>query len=126
MPHKKGTKELDLDSVTRSSVKLDLAKPRMSRSTKIAELKAYDASSRTAQHNVAGNRRQNNTFFAPEQTGKGTDHVEGPERRYRDLRIENVLTDEQGDKVRLKKGAQVEITVSTELSTSPASKTKDH
>ncbi len=31
--------------------------------------------------------------------------------RYRDLRIENSLTDENGDEVKLKKGAHVEVTV---------------
>jgi hypothetical protein len=30
---------------------------------------------------------------------------------YRDLRIENSLTDEHGDDVKLKKGADVEVTV---------------
>jgi hypothetical protein len=34
-----------------------------------------------------------------------------PDRRYRDLRIENTLTDEHGDEVRLKKGAHVDVTV---------------
>jgi hypothetical protein len=33
---------------------------------------------------------------------------------YRDLRIDNTLTDENGDDVRLKKGAHVEVTVTAE------------
>jgi hypothetical protein len=33
---------------------------------------------------------------------------------YRDLRIENSLTDEHGDEVKLKKGAHVEVTVTAE------------
>jgi hypothetical protein len=37
--------------------------------------------------------------------------VDEAARPYRDLRIENALTDEHGDDVRLKKGAHVEITV---------------
>jgi len=37
--------------------------------------------------------------------------VAGAPRPYRDLRIENTLTDEHGDDVKLKKGAHVEITV---------------
>lgn len=37
--------------------------------------------------------------------------VAGAPRPYRDLRIENTLTDEHGDDVRLKKGGLVEITV---------------
>lgn len=37
--------------------------------------------------------------------------VEGADHLYRELRIDNTLTDENGDKVRLKKGAEVEVTI---------------
>jgi hypothetical protein len=37
--------------------------------------------------------------------------VNGANRQHRELRIENVLTNENGDDVNLKKGAQVVITV---------------
>ena len=37
--------------------------------------------------------------------------VEGADHLYRELRIENNLTDENGAKVRLKQGAEVEVTV---------------
>jgi len=37
--------------------------------------------------------------------------VEGADHLYRELRIENVLTDENGDEVNLKPGAQVKVTV---------------
>jgi hypothetical protein len=37
--------------------------------------------------------------------------LEGADELYREIRIENSLTDENGDEVRLKKGAEVEITV---------------
>jgi hypothetical protein len=37
--------------------------------------------------------------------------VEGADHLYRELRIENTLTDENGDEVRLKAGAQVEVTI---------------
>jgi len=40
--------------------------------------------------------------------------VERAARRYRNLRIENTLTDENGDEVKLKKGAHVEATVEAE------------
>ena len=40
--------------------------------------------------------------------------VEGADHLYRELRIENALTDENGDKVRLKKGAEVEVTIAAE------------
>ena len=37
--------------------------------------------------------------------------VQGAEELYQEIRIENTLTDEHGDEVRLKKGALVEVTV---------------
>jgi hypothetical protein len=45
--------------------------------------------------------------------------------QYRNLRIENSLTDEHGDEVKLKKGAQVEVTVAAEGNTSAARLVKD-
>jgi len=40
--------------------------------------------------------------------------VEGADHLYRELRIENKLTDENGDPVRLKPGAEVEVTIEAE------------
>jgi hypothetical protein len=37
--------------------------------------------------------------------------IEGADHLYREIRIENTLTDEKGEKVRLKLGAEVEVTV---------------
>ena len=37
--------------------------------------------------------------------------LEGADHLYRELRIDNVLTNENGDEVSLKPGAQVEVTV---------------
>lgn len=37
--------------------------------------------------------------------------IDRADRRYRDLRIENSLIDENGDEVKLKKGTHVEVTV---------------
>ncbi|HZR64631.1 MAG TPA: hypothetical protein VFA85_05740 [Terriglobales bacterium] len=37
--------------------------------------------------------------------------VEGADHLYREIRIDNTLTDEHGRKVRLKPGAEVEVTV---------------
>ncbi len=37
--------------------------------------------------------------------------IEGADHLYREIRIENTLTDANGDKVRLKPGAEVEVTV---------------
>ena len=37
--------------------------------------------------------------------------IEGADTLYQEIRIENSLTDENGNEVRLKKGADVEVTV---------------
>jgi hypothetical protein len=52
--------------------------------------------------------------LGPSQPEKAQIAVEGADHRYRDLRIKNTLTDENGDDVRLKKGADVEITITAE------------
>jgi hypothetical protein len=55
--------------------------------------------------------------------------VEEADHLYREIRIVNSLTDEEGNKVGLKLGAQVELTVEADPSetTEPANqKTKDH
>jgi hypothetical protein len=52
--------------------------------------------------------------------------VEGADHLYRELRIENTLTDENGDKVRLKQGADVEVTIEAEPeATTPEKDGKD-
>jgi hypothetical protein len=43
--------------------------------------------------------------------------VDGAENLYKELRIENALTDEGGNEVRLRVGARVEITVEAEPQT---------
>ncbi len=56
----------------------------------------------------------------PGQPEKAQIAVEGADPGYRDLRIENALADENGDDVRLKRGAHVEVTVTAEPETSTA------
>jgi hypothetical protein len=47
--------------------------------------------------------------------------VEGADHLYREIRIDNALTDEQGEMVSLKKGAEVEVTVEADPeATTPA------
>jgi len=46
--------------------------------------------------------------------------VQGAGELYQEIRIENTLTDEHGDEVRLKKGAHVEVTVEAELGATTA------
>jgi hypothetical protein len=47
----------------------------------------------------------------PSQAEKAQMSVDAADHGYRDLRIESTLTDEHCDDVRLKKGTQVEVTV---------------
>ena len=47
----------------------------------------------------------------PEGPEKAQIAVEGADHLYREIRIENTLTDEKGKEVRLKEGAPVEVTV---------------
>lgn len=48
---------------------------------------------------------------SPNEPEKAQISVEGADHLYRELRIENALIDENGDKVRLKPGAEVEVTI---------------
>jgi hypothetical protein len=51
---------------------------------------------------------------SPSEPEKAQISVEGADHLYRELRIENKLTDENGERVRLKPGAEVEVTISAE------------
>jgi hypothetical protein len=48
---------------------------------------------------------------SPKEPEKAQIAVEGADTLYREIRIENSLIDENGEEVRLKKGAEVEVTV---------------
>jgi hypothetical protein len=59
--------------------------------------------------------------YIPTEPEKAQIAVEGGDELYREIRIENSLTDENGNEVRLKKGAEVEVTVeASETETIPA------
>ena len=47
----------------------------------------------------------------PDEPEKAQIAIEGADHLYKEIRIENTLTDENGQKVKLKKGADVEVTV---------------
>jgi hypothetical protein len=47
----------------------------------------------------------------PSQVEKAQIVIDGAEHGYRNFRIENKLTDQYGDDVKLNKGADVEVTV---------------
>jgi hypothetical protein len=50
----------------------------------------------------------------PRDPEKAEIAVEGADELYREIRIENTLTDEKGNEVQLKEGAQVDVTVEAE------------
>jgi len=47
----------------------------------------------------------------PNEPEKAQINIEGADDLYREIRIENALTTESGSEVRLKKGAEVDVTV---------------
>jgi hypothetical protein len=51
---------------------------------------------------------------SPGEPEKAQIVVEGADHLYRELRIENTLHDENGEKVSLKPGAEVEVTIEAE------------
>jgi hypothetical protein len=100
-----------------TDVRTEMAKPRMARSARIAELKMDtaripDEPSAT----VPGTVRKIIPPTQSDRSGKAQIKVDVTDRGYRDLRIENSLTDEHGDDVKLKKGAHVEVTVTKDRS----------
>jgi hypothetical protein len=53
--------------------------------------------------------------LGPDDPEKAQISIEGADHLYREIRIENSLTDENGNEVRLKPGAEVEVTVEAPL-----------
>jgi hypothetical protein len=110
MLHKKTKKESG--NATRASVRKEMAKPRMARSARVAELNLDTA--RIPEHpstTMPGTVKKIILSPRPSQPEKAQVTVDGADQRHRNLRFENTLTDEHGDDVKLKKGARVEVTV---------------
>lgn len=60
--------------------------------------------------------------MSPNEPEKAQIAVEGADDLYKEIRIENTLTKDNGEKVRLKVGAEVEVTVEAPLeATTPKS-----
>jgi hypothetical protein len=105
-------------NATRASVEKEMARPRMARSARIAELNLDTARiPEQPSTSMPGIVDKIIPSPRPSQPEKAQIAVEGADHRYRDLRIENTLTDEHGDDVRLKKGAHVAVTVTAEPKT---------
>ena len=92
-----------------------MAKPRVARSARITGLNLNTA--RTPEQpstSVPGNVDKIIPSPGPSQPEDAQIAVDKADRPHRDFRIENTLTDEHGDDVKLKKGAHVEVTVTAE------------
>ena len=116
MPHKKSKKAPD--DMTRASVTKEMAKPRMARSARIAE-QNLDTTRIPEQPStiLSGFVDKLIPSPRPSQREEARISLEGADRRSRNLRIENTLADENGDDVRLEKGARVAVTVTAEPKT---------
>jgi hypothetical protein len=110
MLHRKGKKESG--DATRASVKKEMANPRMAKSAKIADLN-LDAGRIPEQPSATmpGTVEKIITSPRPNLPEKAQIAIDGADQQYKNLRIENTLTDENGDDVTLKKGAHVDLTV---------------
>ena len=108
MNHNKRKKELS-DTIP-ASLLTEMALPRMSKSARIAEQNLEAARIRQPRTVIPGTVEKLIPSPPPNQPEKAQIAVEG-DHGYRDLRIENSLTDEHGDEVKLKKGARVEVAV---------------
>ena len=113
MGHKKGKKEPG--NATLASVRKEMAKPRMARSARIAELNQDTARiPEQPSATMPGTVGKIIPSPRPSQPEKAQTAVDVADHGHRNLRIENTLTDENGDDVRLKKGAHVEITITAQ------------
>jgi len=120
MLHKKTKKERS--NTTRAFVEKEMAKPRMARSARIAALMLDTARiPEPPSATMPGTVDKLIPSPGPTQPEKAQIAIDGADRLYRDLRIENTLTDEHGDDVKLKKGAHVHVTVTAEPKTPIAS-----
>jgi hypothetical protein len=95
-----------------AGVQKEMAQPRMDRSSKIAKLKLETARNpEPPSATVPGTVAKILPSPSPSKPEKAQITIDVPDRKYRNLRIDDELTDEHGDDVKLKKGARVDITV---------------
>ena len=108
MNHNKRKKELS-DTIP-ASLLTEMARPRMSKSARIAEQNLEAARIRLPRIVIPGTIDNVILSPTPRVPEKAQISIEG-DPGYQDLHIENSLTDEHGDQVKLKKGVSVEVTV---------------
>jgi hypothetical protein len=111
MRQKKSKKQSD--KITLASVRIEMAKPRATRSARAAELNLN--ANRIAELPSANFQGTVLKIIPARRPGGKPETVQialdVPEKENRELRIENALTDEHGKDVRLRKGAQVDVRI---------------
>jgi hypothetical protein len=94
------------------AVRKEMAKPRISKSARIAELN-LDTTRIAEQPSTTMPGTVNKIIRPRKKPAKAQIFIDGPDKQYRTIRIENTLTDEHGDDFSLKKGVEVDVTVTT-------------
>jgi hypothetical protein len=113
MRHKKG--KTQSGDATHMRLIKEIAEPRMARSARIAERNLNLA--RSSEQPTVTMLGTVDKIIPPPRSSepeKAQISIQGARRPHRDVRIENTLLDENGDDVKLKKGAHVEVTVTSE------------
>ena len=120
MLHKKPKNESNL---TLANLRKEMDKPRRARSARIAELN-LDArrSSERPSVTMRGTVAKIIASSGLGQPDKAQIAVDGADHGYRNLRIENTLTDEHGDDAKLKTGDHVEVAVTAGAKDRPSLK----
>ena len=119
MLYKKAKKEPS--NARRASLRRAIATLRMAKSGRMAELN-LDTARISEPPSVSMHGTVDKIIPSPRlsQPEKAQIAVDGADPAYRDLRIENTLTDANGDDVRLKQGAHVEVTITAEPEPTPS------
>jgi hypothetical protein len=108
------------EKATRASVEKEMAKPRVTKSARIAQLNL--GTGRTPEPPRVSMPGTVIEIVPPGQLGKPESAqivLDVGERQHRSFRIENSLTDEYGDDVKLNKGASVEVSVTAKDESTP-------
>ena len=109
-PKKKA--KIETANATRASVNKEMARPRIAKSARIAELnldtERISEQPSTTMPGTVDKIIPSARPSRPEKAQIAVDEIDPP---YRDFQIENALTDEHGEDVKLKKGAHVDVTV---------------
>lgn len=111
MSHKNGKNKSDKNGAL-ASLKSELALPRIAKSAKIAQLNLdITRTPEPPSISMSGTVEKIIAEQSPSQPEKADISIEEAHQPSQSLCVENTLTDENGDEVRLKRGAHVDITV---------------